>query len=134
MPRPASRHPTDLELEILKILWQRRSGNGRDVQAALRPGRNPAYTSVITVLNVMTRKGYLSRKKVGGSFTYQPRVSERVTARKILRDVLRRVFGGSVNELVLGLLEDQDLNLQELQALRELVRRKAGGRGKGGSS
>lgn len=133
MPRPASRHPTELELEILKVLWRggaaapggaAAGASGRDVQAALRPFRPLAYTSVITILNIMTRKRYLSRRKVNGVFRYVPQVSERVTARGMLGDLVRRVFRGSRAAALLGLLEEGDLDERELELLRKLVEQK----------
>ena len=134
MARPASKHPTELELEILKVLW--RSGGtqpatGREVQAALAAaGRDLAYTSVVTVLNIMTRKGYLRRKMAagsgaGGGFAYQPSVTEKATTGRMLRDLVDRVFHGSAGAVLLKLLEEHRLDAGEIARLREMVDQKA---------
>ena len=71
MPRPASKYPTDLELLILKVLWQNSPLLARDVQAALADdGRKLARTSVITTLNTMVDKKYLSRKKKANTYLF----------------------------------------------------------------
>jgi predicted transcriptional regulator len=123
MPRPRSKHPTELELQILNILWNAGPLSVRQVQEQLAPDRKLAHTSVITMLNIMTDKGYLSRKRgeVGG-FVYQPRVSRRVTSRGMLKDLVDRVFGGSAVDVVMQLLDDRNLDADELKELRKLVK------------
>jgi predicted transcriptional regulator len=123
MARPAARHPTDLELKILHILWTTGPANGRHVQAELaKLSRELAYTSVITVLNIMTRKRYLKRRKgEGGSFVYTAVVNEKANAGRMLRDLVDRVFHGSASALLLKLLEDKHLDRDELAKLREIV-------------
>ena len=73
MARSPSRHPTELELQILQVLWEKGPCAGREVQQALAPSRRLAYTSVMTMLNIMTEKGYLSRKRADGRFLYRAR-------------------------------------------------------------
>src|SRR5262249_45388797 len=121
MPRPPSQHPTELELLLLKTLWKIGPATVRQVQTALADQRELAYTSVITMLNIMWRKGYLRRKRVGGSFVYQPKVSERATAGGMLRDLVNRVFKGSAVNVVVQLLDDQLLDPVELKELRDLI-------------
>ena len=137
MARTASKHPTELELQILKTLWRRegagggKAATGREVQEALAAGgRELAYTSVVTILNIMTRQGYLRRKKAaagagGGSFAYQPSVTERATAGRMLRDLIDRVFNGSGSAVLLKLLEETRLDAGEIAKLREVVDQKA---------
>ncbi len=126
MARPASKHPTDLELAILKVLWQRGPLPVREVRDALAPARDLAYTSVMTVMNILVDKGYLRRRKVGGAFVYQPRVSEKATVGGMLKDLMGRAFGGSASALLVNLLESGDLDQAELKRLRDLIV-KAGG-------
>lgn len=141
MARPASKHPTELELAILNVLWRGGGGpskpmTGREVQEGLAgAGRELAYTSVVTVLNIMTRKGYLKRKKAaagtGGSgvgavgFVYQPSVTEKANAGRMLRDLIDRVFHGSTSAVLLKLLEESRLDAGEIARLRDVVDRKA---------
>lgn len=125
MSRPSSRHPTELELEILKIVWQRESVSVRDVRDALEGFRDLAYTSVMTVMNIMAKKGYLNRKKQGKSFVYEAALSEKETSRGMLSDLMERLFHGSSKALMLNLLEIGDIDQDEIEELRTLIERKA---------
>ncbi len=125
MARPASKYPTELELEILKIIWRIGPASGRQVRETLAESRELAYTSVMTILNIMTRKGYLKRVRAHGGYIYQARVTELSTSRRMLRDMVDRVFDGSAAALMLNLLETADIDPEELERLREMVNRKA---------
>ncbi len=128
MARPGSEHPTELELEILKILWQRSPLPVKDVQDALAAGpakRDLAYSSVITVMNIMVRKKYLGRRKRGKAYVYDPRVSQQSVHRGMLGDLLDRVFDGSPAAMMLELLDTADVDQRELKELRKLIHRKA---------
>ncbi len=127
MARPASRHPTELELEILKILWRQSPLSGREIRDALAPERELAYTSVMTMLKIMTQKKYLRRKEVGGGFVYAPRVGEQGVARGMLDDLVDRVFDGSALAVMVSLLETGDMDTEELKTLRKLIARKGAG-------
>ena len=126
MARPSSKHPTELELEILKIIWRDGASTVRQVQDALAPSRKLAVTSVLTMMNIMVDKGYLSRKKEGPAHVYYPQVSEKVTARRMLKDLVNRVFDGSTEAVMVNLLESAKLNQTEIRKLRRLLKRKSG--------
>lgn len=128
MARPASKHPTELELEILKVLWQLGSASVRQVRDALVPFRDLAYTSVMTVLTIMARKGYVKRKKAGRGYDYQAVYREHKASSNILRDVIDRVFGGSTAAVMQHLIETDDLDDDELKQIRQLISRKTQGR------
>jgi predicted transcriptional regulator len=126
MARPGSDHPTELELDLLKVLWQRAPQTVEDVRQALAAaGRELTYSSVITMLNIMVRKKYLRRTKRGRSFEYVPLVAEQGVHRGMLKDLLNRVFDGSAQAVVLELLETSDVDADELNAIRKLINRKA---------
>ncbi|MBI4557059.1 MAG: BlaI/MecI/CopY family transcriptional regulator [Candidatus Hydrogenedentes bacterium] len=124
MTRPASRHPTELELEILKILWREGPMPVRGVRQALAPSRKLAYTSVMTVMGIMAQKGYLRRSKHGTHFVYQPAITKQSTVRGIVRDVVDRVFDGSAAAAALHLVETADLDERELRAIRRILEQK----------
>ncbi len=126
MARAASRHPTELELEILKILWRDGPSNVRHVRKALAGFRDLAYTSVMTMMTIMARKGYLKRRKGEGGYVYRAAISAESTTRGMLRDLVDRAFDGSAASLMVNLLETRDIDADELQRLRELINRKAG--------
>ena len=126
MPRPASRHPTELELEILKVLWEQGPLPTRDVRDALASGeaaRDLAHTSVITMLNIMVDKGYLDRTKSGGAYTFFSLVKREEVSGGMLDDLLERVFSGSAASLMLSLLGRADLDDEEVRQLRAMIRR-----------
>ena len=124
MARPASRYPTELELQILKIVWRTGPGTVRQVRDALAEFRPLAYTTVMTIMNMMTKKGYLGRIKHGPSFIYRPLITERATTRKMLADLKDRAFDGSAATVMLNLLETGELDAAELKELRQLIDRK----------
>ena len=131
MARPASEHPTELELTILKVLWEQAPRTVEQVREALAAGgRELSHSSVITVMNIMVRKRYLARAKAGRAFEYEPRVEEKDVNRGLLNDLLQRVFGGSAKAVVLELLETADVDADELGEIRRLINRAAteGGR------
>lgn len=127
MARPGSEYPTELELEILKVLWDQSPLAVRDVQTRLEEtaGRTLTHSSVITMLNIMVRKGYLRRKKEGKAFFFSPEVERQSVAGGMVSDLLSRVFDGSSAELVLNLIETAELDAGELSELRRLINRKA---------
>lgn len=126
MARPASDYPTEVELQILKILWEMSPLRVRDVRDALaRQGRDVAHTSVITILNIMARKKYVKRTKQGNAFLFAPRVTRETTARTMLGDVVNRVFDGSTKDVMLTLLETSDVDQDELTEIRQYINRKA---------
>ncbi|MCH7725060.1 MAG: BlaI/MecI/CopY family transcriptional regulator [Planctomycetes bacterium] len=125
MARQASKHPTELELEILKILWRDGVLTGREVRDRLAETRELAYTSVMTIMGIMENKGYVKRKKTGKTFFYSPRVTEAATKKRMLRDVVDRVYEGSTMSVVVNLLESADIDPDELKQLRALIKRKS---------
>src|SRR5262245_32982274 len=127
MPRSESEHPTELELEILKVLWAKSPLQVRDVRERLKSaaGRDLAHSSVITMLNIMHRKGYLRRRKVGKAFEFTPKLEKESVTGGMMRDMLLRVFDGSPSAMVLNLIDSTDLDAEELAELRRLIGRKA---------
>lgn len=125
MARPTSKHPTELELAILKILWRDGPLTGRKVRDALVEFRDLAYTSVMTVMGIMEDKGYVRRKKDGSNYLYSARIKEKATTRRMLLDLVERAYDGSVSAAVVNLLETSDVQPEELDQLRELIRQKA---------
>ena len=125
MARPASDHPTELELLTLRILWERSPQPVREIRVELAEhGRELAHTSVITTLNVMERKGYLTKAQDGNAFLFAPCVSREETSQNMLADVVNRVFDGSPAATVLSLFNASEIDESELKELRRLINRK----------
>lgn len=127
MARPESEYPTELELEILKVLWEESPLPVRDVRARLKSGakRPLAHSSVITMLNIMHRKGFLTRQKEGNAFLFSPKVKKEEVTGQMLGDLVSRVFGGSPTAMMMNLLETSDIDSEELTELRKLINRKS---------
>lgn len=127
MARSESEHPTKLELEILKILWEESPLRVREVRARLAAETDwpLAHSSVITMLNIMHRKGFLRRKRDGNAFLFSPKVEKNSVTGKMMGDLLSRAFDGSLSAMVLNLIETADLDSEELTDLRKLISRKA---------
>lgn len=126
MARQGSEHPTALELEILKILWAESPLPVREVRARLANAQRPlAHSSVITVLNIMHRKGYVVRRKKGKSFLFGARVPKEDVSGRMVNDVLSRLFDNSPAALMLNLLSTADIGPEELAELRKLIADKA---------
>ena len=125
MARPKSRYPTELELEILKVLWGNGAQTVRDVKEALEGFRKLAHTSVITILGIMEEKGYITRTKEGGSFVYRTRIRKKSTLKRMMGDLVDRAFEGSTATAALHLLDKGNLSHDELEQLRALIDRKS---------
>ena len=127
MARTRSQHPTELELEILKILWEEAPLPVREVRARLesRADRPLAHSTVITMLNIMYDKGFLKRKKDGKSFLFSPKVKKDRVTGGMMGDLLSRAFNGSPAAMVLNLLESTDVDADELAEIRKLISRKS---------
>ena len=131
MPRPRTEHPTPAELEVLKVIWQSGPATVRRVMAALNRRRPRAYTSVMNLMSLMARKGLLTRTLQGRSFVYSAAVSSDKTRRQMLGRVLNQVFEGSASLLVSHLLRRAAPSADELQQIRELIKRAAKAHEKG---
>ncbi len=124
MVRPRHEQPTPAELEILKILWEREGPSTvRDVAEVVNQTAEPprAYTSVMSLLNVMTEKGLLRRAPQGRAFVYEPAASREQTLRSFLGETLKRVYSGSASLLVAHLLDQSQPSGDELDQIRSLL-------------
>ncbi len=121
MGRPKHEHPTPGELEVLSILWEQSPLTVREVREVLNRRRPRAYTSVMSLLNVMAEKGLLARKPSGRAFVYLPKVGRTKTMRRMLGDLLGRAFEGSASLLVAHLLEEASPDTDELAIIRKTL-------------
>jgi BlaI family transcriptional regulator, penicillinase repressor len=120
--RPKSSRPTEAELEILRVMWRRRSGcTVRDVHDALKSTRGSGYTSVLKIVQIMTEKGLLRRDDRARSHVYYPTVSEDLTKQGFVLDLIRRVFDGSAAQLLMHALPLKKAKPEELAAIRRMI-------------
>src|SRR3954471_12806881 len=129
MPRRRSPQPTEVELAILRVLWARGPSTVREVHAALlgqRERQDTGYSTTLKMMQVMTDKGLLKRDESRRPQVYRPAVAEDETQRRMVDDLVRRVFGGSARKLVLRAVESEDVTPDELAEIRRLLEQMEG--------
>src|SRR5712692_4206199 len=117
-------HPTltPPELAIMKVVWRLRSVTVRDVYEALRARRRVAYTTVMTMMNILETKGYLKKDTQDRAYTYRPARPERSVINAMVREFVDRVFDGTSRPLLLHLVQEEPLSHDEQEALLRLIR------------
>ena len=122
MARPKQEHPTPAELEVLHVLWDGGAMTVRQVMEKLEERPDRAYTSVMSLMNVMHDKGLLDREPEGRAFIYKPAVAREITLRGMLGDLLHRAFAGSASLLVSQLLDQANPKDDELAQIRKAIK------------
>lgn len=117
-PKP-KKQLTPVELKVMKILWASGPLPVQEVQQRLR--EKLAYTTVQTVLNVLHRKGHVARSLVGRAYEYRPLHARDAALGSAVRDLLTRMFDGSVEGLVMNMFRTQQIDSAKLSRLAELV-------------
>ena len=113
--------PTDAELAILRVLWERGPSTVRQVHDVLLRERPTAYTTALKLLQIMTEKGLVRRDETDRTHIYHPRLSEEQTQRQLVRDLLDRAFGGSASKLVMQALAARRATPEELGEIRKMI-------------
>jgi BlaI family transcriptional regulator, penicillinase repressor len=113
--------PTDAELAILRVLWERGPSTVRQVHDILSRERPAAYTTSLKLLQIMTDKGLVRRDEADRTHVYHPRLTEEQTQRQLIRDLVDRAFGGSASKLVLQALATKRASDEELGEIRRLL-------------
>lgn len=113
--------PTDAELAILRVLWNRGPSTVRQVMEELSKVRPTGYTTVLKFLQIMTEKGLVTRDATNRTHVYRPRLTSERTKHQVVRDVLDKVFGGSSAELVAQTLAAGMASAEELRDIRKLL-------------
>lgn len=121
MPRKSSPTLTEAELRLMQVLWQKRRATVAEVADVMQDDHAPAYTTVLTTLRILERKGYVRHEKEGRAFVYEPVVGENEACRSAVKEVVSRFFDNSPERLVLNLLEDKTLDAREVRRLKKLI-------------
>ena len=114
---------TPQELALMKIVWERGPSTVRDVYEALLEDRRIAYTTVMTMMNVLERKGHLRKEADGRSYRYNAVRPKGQVVGSMVREFVDRVFGGSAEPLLVHLIEDRRVTAAELDKLARRIRR-----------
>ena len=123
MARKKSSNLTEAELRLMEVLWRQGSATVAEVAEALPRKLGLAYNTVLTTMRILEEKGYVrhTKSKEGRAFIYTPLVSRDQASRSAVSQLVSRFFGNSRHALVLNLLEDEGLNAEELERLRNLI-------------
>jgi predicted transcriptional regulator len=121
MSKPSTPRPTDSELAILRVLWDRGASTVRQVHELLTRERPSAYTTTLKMLQIMTEKGLVRRDEKDRTHIYYPRLTEEQTQRQLVRDLLDRAFRGSSSKLVMQALASRRASAEELTEIRKLI-------------
>lgn len=119
--------PTDAELAILRVLWNRGPSSVRHVHEELSKERPTGYTTVLKLMQIMTEKGLVVRDETQRAHIYHPKVNEQKTQRQLVKDLLDRAFGGDASQLVLQALSSRRASAEELAIIREMLDKLEGG-------
>jgi predicted transcriptional regulator len=113
--------PTDAELAILNVLWDRGPSTVREVHEAIAEHHGTGYTTVLKLMQIMTDKGLVVRDESQRAHVYAARHSEERTQRQLLSDLAERAFGGSPARLVMRALSGRKATAEEIHEIRELL-------------
>ncbi len=122
MPRPRQPGLTENELEVMQILWKQAPLTVSDILSSIQRKPMPAYTSLLTLVQTMEKKGYIKHEKSGKAFAYLPMLKQEKFLISEVKRVAKRLFGGSPGKLVLNLVENEQLNQAEMEALKQLLK------------
>ena len=112
---------TDLELQVLSVLWDRGTATVRDVMQALPDGKTRAYTTVLTILQLMEKKGLVRHTRKGLAYHYQPKVARQAVVAPVMRTLLQNVFGGDPSAVVQSLVDSATIDAEQLKEIRRVI-------------
>jgi BlaI family transcriptional regulator, penicillinase repressor len=116
--------PTEVELELLRVLWEKESATVRELYEVVNQQRALGYTSVLKTLQIMTEKGLVEREEAGKAHIYRATASQQETQSQLLRDLSERLFAGSAAQLAMHALSMQPASAEELEEIRKIIRQK----------
>ncbi len=106
---------TAQELELMKVIWEHHPTTVRDVYEVLRERRQVAYTTIMTMMGILEKKGHLQRHKDGRAYVYGPTQPRQKTVAGLVRDFVDKVFDGSAKPLVMNLVEEESMSAEDLE-------------------
>src|SRR5579862_3252976 len=122
MPRPRQPGLTENEFEVMQVLWKQAPLKISDILNCLQRTPKPAYTSVLTLVQIMEKKGYIKHQKNGKAFAYLPVLQQKKFFLSEIKRTAKRLFNGSPGKLVLNLVENEQLSEAEIAMLKQLLK------------
>lgn len=127
MARRKTRTLTELELEIMQVVWKQQEAAVEDIRRAFKAmGKPLALPSIRTMLGILQEKGYVTRRADGRRFVYRARVAQEAARESILKDLLDRAFDGSALDLVAALIDTRLVSKKDIDEVTRLIRRAEG--------
>lgn len=120
-PAPETPAPTEAELDVLRVLWDRGPSTVREVFDAIAVDKAVGYTTVLKQMQVMHQKGLLTRSERFRSHVYEPALERAATQQQLASSILRRAFGGSARSLLQSALAGRKVKASELDEIRQLL-------------
>jgi predicted transcriptional regulator len=121
LARSKSATLTEAELRIMNVLWEKGSATVHEVLQNMAEKPPLAYNSVLTIVRILEKKGYVKHVKDGRAHVYLPQIDRQDATRSEVRRLVNRFFGNSHELLVLNILEDKNLDAAELDRVRQLL-------------
>jgi predicted transcriptional regulator len=121
MPRPASAQPTEVEMQILRILWELGPSPVREIHQRLTAAKGTNYSTTVKMLAVMLQKGLLKRDEKAQPHVYRPALTRAKTGKRLLDDLIEKVYEGSAMSLVLQALSSGKATKNELDQVRRML-------------
>jgi BlaI family transcriptional regulator, penicillinase repressor len=123
--RTKSRTLTEQELEIMKVVWELQTATVRDVYEALLRRRKIAYTTVMTMINILEEKGYLKKRAEDKAHVYRPAHAKAKVIQAMVQEFVSRVFNGSAEPLLVQLVKDRHLSPKDLEKIARAIKESA---------
>lgn len=121
MARPKQPGLTENELDVMKVLWKEAPLKVSEVLKRLKRHPKPAYTSLLTLVQAMERKGYIAHEQDGKAYAYSPKLQEKYFKSSEIKRVAKRLFNDSPFALAVNLVKDEHLSQEEIKQLRQLL-------------
>ncbi|WP_215223258.1 BlaI/MecI/CopY family transcriptional regulator [Echinicola shivajiensis] len=113
--------PTDSELEILSILWNKKNASVREIHDVLSQTKDTGYTTTLKTMQIMFAKGLLTRSEQGRSHLYMPAITEKETQNSLLSSFMDSTFGGSAKKLIMRAIGQSNPSKEEINEIRQLL-------------
>jgi len=121
MARKSTPTLTEAELRVMRAVWELGKASVNDVLSAMPLQARPAYNTVLTIMRILERKGYLEHIKRGRAYVYRPVINQKGARRKAMRHIISSFFEDSPRLLMLSLMEDEKITPQELEQLKKMI-------------
>lgn len=115
-------HPTESELEILQVLWDKQKATVREVHEVLEKFRDTGYTTTLKIMQIMLEKGLIARDASSRTHIYSPLLSREATQDHFIGKMVNGLFRGSTSRLVIGALDNEKISPEEVREIRDYLK------------